>query len=159
MEDKQAFIDACFRSAREADPGVRLVYNDYGIELHGRRHRKTAGTFSKLAEIGLDGIVTELHLRLPTDGDDAEGAVTGVQLAAQGEQYRRIVATALAQPNCSGVLTWGFTDERSWVPRFFPGMGHALPFDRDYRKKPAYQGMRKAFEEAPSRNAPGDSIR
>ncbi len=204
VEDKQAFIDACFRSAREADPGVRLIYNDYGIELHGRRHRKTAGmldmvrgmaergvpidgvglqchfigpcaageggfceesadafaeTFAKLGEIGLDGIVTELDLRLPTDRDDAEGAVTGAQLAAQGEQYRRIVATALAQPNCSGVLTWGFTDERSWVPRFFPGMGHALPFDRDYRKKPAYQGMRKAFEEAPSRNAPGDSIR
>ena len=194
--DKQAFIDACFRTARAADPEDRLIYNDYGIELHGPAHGKTnrmlemargmvgrgvpidgiglqahftgpdaggAGgfseaaatafgqTFAKLAELGLDGIVTELDLRLPTDQDDSEGGVTAVQLAMQGEQYERIVATALAQPNCPGVLIWGISDARSWVPRFFVGMGHALPFDAAYRKKPAYHGVRTAIEHAPAR--------
>lgn len=35
VSDKQAFIDACFHAARDADPDVRLIYNDYSIEFHG----------------------------------------------------------------------------------------------------------------------------
>jgi len=193
VDDKQAFIDACFLSARDADPNVRLIYNDYGIELYGNNHRKNAVmldmaqgmisrgvpldgigiqahftgpgadgtggfseesaaafqmTFTRLAQIDLDCIVTELDLRLPTDREDREGGVTDVQLAEQGVQYQRIVSTALAQPNCPAILTWGFTDAASWIPHFFKGSGHALPFDHHYQKKPAYHGMQVAFENA-----------
>jgi len=201
VDDKQAFIDACFQSARNADPNVRLIYNDYGIELHGEKHRKNAvmldmarsmvargvpidgiglqahfigpgadgtggfceasasafqQTFVKLARIGLDCIVTELDLRLPTDRDDSEGAVTQAQLAEQGVQYHRIVSTALAQPNCPAIVTWGFTDAASWIPHFFKGTGHALLFDHNYRKKPSYHGMREAFAKAME---PEDAVR
>jgi endo-1,4-beta-xylanase len=41
--------------------------------------------------------------------------------------------------------TWGFTDKYSWIPYFFPGMGWALLWDENYRKKPAYSGVANAF--------------
>jgi endo-1,4-beta-xylanase len=190
VTSKQDFLDDCFRAARAADPKVRLIYNDYSIELRDgesksaflldmvagmvarrvpidgvglqchftgpdatgaggfteKKAQDFARTFEKLREIGLDGIVTELDIALPTDRKNAEGKVTPRQLEAQGRQYELIVFTALSQPNCPALLTWGFTDAHSWIPKFQPGKGHALLLDHAYRKKPAYHGVARALE-------------
>lgn len=189
VASKQDFLDDCFRAARAADPKVRLIYNDYLIELHdggpkttfllemvagmvargvpingvglqchftgpdatgaggftGENAQAFARTFEKLHELGLDGIVTELDLALPTDSETAEGKVTAPQLEAQGRQYELIAFTALSQPNCPALLTWGFSDAHSWIPKFQPGKGHALLLDHSYRKKPAYHGVENAL--------------
>jgi endo-1,4-beta-xylanase len=42
--------------------------------------------------------------------------------------------------------TWGFTDKYSWIPAFTNNkQGWALPFDLNYNKKPAYDGMLNAL--------------
>jgi endo-1,4-beta-xylanase len=46
-----------------------------------------------------------------------------------------------------GVTTWGVTDDHSWIPAFFSGYGAALPFDENYRPKPAVAAMIKALNE------------
>lgn len=188
VASKQDFLDDCFRAARAADPKVRLIYNDYLVELHGggksqfllemvagmvargvpingvglqchftgpdatgaggftgENAQAFARTFEKLHELGLDGIVSELDLALPTDNKTSEGKVTAPQLEAQGRQYELIAFTALSQPNCPALLTWGFTDAHSWIPKFQPGKGHALLLDHSYRKKPAYRGLENAL--------------
>ena len=57
----------------------------------------------------------------------------------------------LNNPNCTSFLTWGITDKYSWIPYFFKGWGAALPFDENYRAKPAYIGLKTALETAPVR--------
>jgi len=195
--NRQDFIDALFHAALAADPNIRLVYNDYGIEyaenskttfmlnmVEGMLSRGVpldgvglqchfAGpdasgnggftttsaasfrdVFVQLANRGLDCIVTELDLRLKTDSSTTEGNVTTQQLAEQGVQYERIVATALSQPNCPAVLTWGFSDAASWIPSYFPGYGHALLYDRDHQPKPAYFGVSDALASLPVTQTP-----
>lgn len=193
VENKQAFIDECFRAARAADPGVRLIYNDYRTELqsggsknafllemvagmvkrripidgvglqchftgpdadgkggfHTKNAEAFARTFQSLHRLGLDGIVTELDLRLPTDNQSQEGKVTHDQLEAQGRQYELLAHTALSQPNCPALLVWGFSDGLSWVQKHFPGSGHPLPWDHACRKKPAYDGLAAALKRLP----------
>ena len=42
-------------------------------------------------------------------------------------------------------MTWGFTDRHSWVPGELPGFGDALPFDAEYRAKPARAALRRGL--------------
>ena len=44
-------------------------------------------------------------------------------------------------PHCVAFTTWGFTDRHSWIPKFYPGYGRALPFDGSYQSKPAYTAL------------------
>ena len=46
---------------------------------------------------------------------------------------------------CVGVTTWGLSDDHSWIPGYFSGFGAALPFDENYRAKPAVAAIVKAF--------------
>ena len=64
-------------------------------------------------------------------------------LAAEANTYKDLLAVCLRQPACTAFQTWGFTDKHSWIPGEYPGYGWALPFDRNYRKKPAYFAMLK----------------
>jgi endo-1,4-beta-xylanase len=49
-----------------------------------------------------------------------------------------VVGACRTVKRCVGVTTWGITDDHSWIPSFFSGYGAALPFDENYRPKPAY---------------------
>lgn len=162
--------------AREADPRVKLFYNDYGGEalgaksdiiynllksLKGRgipidgiglqshfllesspKMEDVAANMKRLAALGLDIQVTEFDVRMivpPTEQ----------KLQDQAQIYRAYLSTCLAIAKCTAFLTWGITDKYSWIPRFFPGTGAALPFDESYRQKPAYRGLAQAFDGSP----------
>jgi endo-1,4-beta-xylanase len=56
------------------------------------------------------------------------------------------VTFCLTEPNCSAVVSWGFTDKFSWVPGTFSGFGDALVFDANYQTKPAYTAMQSVLE-------------
>ena len=88
--------------------------------------------------------ITELDFRIRLPADDKA-------LAAQADDYASVVRACRETPRCVGVTTWGITDDRSWVPSFFSGYGAALPFDENYRPKPAVAAIIEGFtEKAPT---------
>ncbi|MEM7111834.1 MAG: endo-1,4-beta-xylanase [Chloroflexota bacterium] len=162
------YIDLAFQRAQQADPTAILIYNDYTVAGLGT---KSNAVYSLVADmvgrgIPIDGVGFQMHLQLlsPTNlanfaanmarydalGLDVyiteldvriETPVTYSDLVNQATVYRAVLHTCLAAPNCHHLTTWGFTDAHSWIPGFFPGTDAGLPFDENYRAKPAYLAL------------------
>jgi endo-1,4-beta-xylanase len=66
------------------------------------------------------------------------------QRVAYGEAARACNAVAA----CTRFTTWGFTDKVSWLGPAEMG----LPFDSQYRPKPAFEAMRAAFASSSARS-------
>ncbi len=166
------YLDSAFVYAHQADPEALLFYNDYsaegmdaksnkvynlvkgfkdrGIPIHGvglQCHFLNSSwpspanldlNMKRLATLGLRVSLTEVDFRIKIPADS-------VSLDLQQKSYRTLLGVCLANANCKCFLTWGFTDAYSWIPNFFPGMGAALPFDSQYKTKPAYFGMQEAL--------------
>jgi len=166
------YIAMAFRWAHQADPNAMLYYNDYeaeglspksdsvyrlvrelrdaGVPLHGvgwqmhlsegwrvtAEHRANA---RRLRDLGVELSMTEMDVRLSAPPSAA-------QLESQAQSYRD--ALELALETCAALVTWGFTDRYSWIPSFRPGWGAALPFDADYKPKPAYAALQRALADA-----------
>jgi endo-1,4-beta-xylanase len=94
----------------------------------------------EFAALGVDVAVTELDLRIRLPADEKS-------LAAQASDYASVARACRAPPRCVGITTWGITDDHSWIPSFFSGYGAALPFDENYRPKPAVGAMVKGLME------------
>jgi endo-1,4-beta-xylanase len=164
------YVAIALKAARAADPNAKLYVNDYNVETAGPKMQAlydliaslkrdgapidgvglqshfVAGAapadfravMQKFAALGVDVAVTEfdLRIRLPADAKS---------LAAQAADYASIVSACRLTPRCVGVTTWGITDDRSWIPSFFSGYGAALPFDENYRPKPAVAAIIEGF--------------
>lgn len=158
------YLGRAFKTAHEADPKAVLFYNDYNIEevnpkstatirmvegmlrsgipVHGigiQGHlmadrppdwKKVKANFRRIGELGLVMQITELDFRI-------KGRPTAQSLRRQADATRRLADLCLESGHCTGFVWWGATDKYSWVPGFFRGYGHALPFDRSFRPKPA----------------------
>jgi endo-1,4-beta-xylanase len=162
------FIDSCFRWARQADPDVRLYYNEYWNEGLGVKSDKTYQLVKGLKERGvpIDGVGLQCHFRhdsLPSfadmDANIKRLAALGLNVAftevdyrvplpatadalqKQKEDYAGTLEVCLANPNCRTFVIWGVTDAYSWVPKSYPGWGGALILDSAYAAKPAYWGL------------------
>lgn len=83
--------------------------------------------------------ITELDIRLTLP-------ITAEKLEQQKKDYRSVVAACKAVQGCVGVTIWDFTDKWSWIPSVFSGQGAALPWDENYNKKPAYDGIVEALQ-------------
>jgi endo-1,4-beta-xylanase len=165
-----AYVAIALRAARAADPDAKLYVNDYNVETDGPKMRALLGLVASLkrdgvpidgvglqshfvagaapadfsavmaefGSFGVDVAVTELDLRIPLPADQPA-------LKAQAAGYGSVVRACRSTPRCVGVTTWGITDDRSWIPSFFSGYGAALPFDENYRPKPAVAAIIEAF--------------
>ncbi|TBU27857.1 endo-beta-1,4-glucanase [Dichomitus squalens] len=165
------YIPLALRAARLADPGAKLYINDYNIEGTGPKATALKNLVKDLKQHGvpIDGVgiqghmivgelpttiqqnmeeftalgievaVTELDIRFDALPPTAEG------LAQQRADYETFVQACNAVPRCVGVTVWDFTDKYSWVPSTFPGQGAACPWDENYTKKPAYDGIIEGF--------------
>ena len=165
------YLDIAFRAAAEAAPHAKLVYNDYaaealnpksdgiyrllrelldsGVPLHGVGFQchltdqgvdleRFAQNLRRFADLGLELYVTEMDVRLPLP-------TTPELLERQAAIYRGVLETCLTFPSFRGFQTWGITDRHSWIPRRFAGTGAALPFDEQYRPKPAYTALHECL--------------
>lgn len=169
------YIDLAFQWAREADPDVRLYYNDYEAEDMGPKANAVYQLAKDLLARGvpIDGVGLQCHLingwrasdenrenirRIAalglawqvTEADiriqlDGKPA-TEEQLALQANGYRDLMELCLAEPNCKGFLCWGLADCHSWIPGFRQGWGAGLPLDDKYRPKPAYHAIQQALQ-------------
>jgi len=94
---------------------------------------------ARLTALGVKVHITELDISLPLDSN---GVARSEDLLRQAEVYRGVVHACLQNPGCTAIQTWGFTDKYSWIGSHSHGTrGAALPFDRAYKPKPAYDAM------------------
>jgi len=123
-----------------------------GLQMHISRldldTAAIAANIARLTALGVQAHITELDVSLPLD---PSGQVLKEDLLRQADVYRGVVRACLQNPGCTAIQTWGFTDKYSWISSHSHGTrGAALPFDRAYKPKPAYDAM---IEELTARRA------
>lgn len=169
------YVARCFQYARQADPAVKLFYNEYGQEYSAK---KLAATLAMIADfkkrgIPIDGIGLQLHTHIDHPDAQIENAIrqsaaTGLlvhiseldvrinqpkaanfvptdalwqrqkaKYTAIATAYRTLVPVAQQH----GITTWNVSDADSWIPNFCKCDDFPLPFDKDFKKKPAYEGF------------------
>jgi endo-1,4-beta-xylanase len=109
-----------------------------------------AANIHRFAALGLQVHITEMDVAVAVDpnGRPRDRAT----LQQQADVYGRIAAICFAEPQCTLLQTWGFTDRYSWMRSTTHGeKGAALLFDADYQAKPAYFAVRMKLAEVPQR--------
>jgi endo-1,4-beta-xylanase len=124
-----------------------------GFEMHiSNLHPDVAAisaNIGRFTALGIQVHITEMDVSVPVD---ANGDPLPEDLKLQGEVYSHIATACLSHPGCNVIQTWGFTDKYSWIGSHSRHTrGAALPFDRDYRPKPAYEALRTVLEQSKRR--------
>ena len=114
-----------------------------GLQMHVSRLdldlAAIAANIARLTALGVQVHITEFDVSLPVD---SSGQGRPDDLLRQAEIYRGVVRACLQSPGCTAIQTWGLTDKYSWIGSHSHGTrGAALPFDRGYKPKPAYDAM------------------
>ncbi|MEV8443275.1 endo-1,4-beta-xylanase [Actinosynnema sp. NPDC051121] len=156
------WIEVAFRTARAADPSVKLCYNDYNIENWS--YGKTQGVYNMIRDfksrgVPIDCVGLQTHF---TGGSSLPGnfqttlssfAALGVDVAltevdvtnASTTQYAGLTQACLNVPRCVGITVWGVRDSDSWRSSESP-----LLFDGGGNKKAAYTSVLNALNAAPT---------
>lgn len=93
----------------------------------------------RFAELGLLVQFTEIDVRILNKFDARPN-----KRIEQAELYRDLLQLCIDHPACHTFQMWGFTDAHTWIYDFFGGdypFEAPLPFDPDYKPKPAYYGL------------------
>ena len=135
--------DAIYAMVKDfRDRGVPI--DGVGLQLHISQLNFDAtsldANIARLAALGLQVHITELDVALAVD---ARGQLLDPNdLQRQAEIYRQVLRACLRNSRCTAIQTWGFTDKYSWIGSSSHGTrGWALPFDRNYLPKPAYDAI------------------
>ncbi|WP_157442470.1 endo-1,4-beta-xylanase [Deinococcus misasensis] len=164
------YIGRVFRYVREADPDAKLFYNDYNSETLNQKSNEIYQLVKKLKAEGvpIDGVGMQMHLNLAfppsiteiqqnmkrladlglevhiTELDVRTGAFQGTPAernAALAKLYRDITNVCLQAKNCTALITWGVSDNHSWLKGDSP-----LLYDGFYQPKPAYFAVQEALK-------------
>ncbi len=146
-----------FRTARAADPGVRLCYNDYNTENWS--YAKTQGVYAMVKDfktrgVPIDCVGFQTHFTgggtLPSSfqttlqqfadlGVDVQ--LTEVDVTnASPSTYAGLTRACLQVSRCAGITVWGTRDSTSWRSSESP-----LLFDGAGNKKAAYASVLNAL--------------
>jgi endo-1,4-beta-xylanase len=115
-----------------------------GLQMHistlGVDAASITGNIARLTALGVQVHITELDVSLPLDsGGDL---IHSDDVRRQANVYRSIVHACIQNLGCTAIQTWGFTDKYSWIGSHTHGTrGAALPFDKEYKPKPACDAM------------------
>jgi endo-1,4-beta-xylanase len=164
----EAYIPIAFATAAAADPSAKLYYNDYNTEYAGAKANGAQRIVKLVKSYGakIDGVGLQAHLIV---GNVASASTlasvlkgftslgvevayteldirmtlpsTSALLAQQATDYQNVAAACVSTPGCIGITIWDWTDKYSWIPGVFSGQGAALPWDSNFAKKPAYNGI------------------
>ena len=135
-----SYIEEAFRAARDADPTVKLYYNDYDIESAYPKadavYQMVAGLKSR--GVPIDGVGMQMHTRNTDEDPPIPEFIANVERllalglevvisemdvrlcaggtnAQQARRYHDIVAACVARPGCGDVTIWGITDQYSFL--------------------------------------------
>jgi endo-1,4-beta-xylanase len=172
------YVELALRAARAANPRAKLFINEYAVEQPSAKRDGLLRLVRDLKARGvpLDGVGLQYHTHVQGFVDEATMRDTMQRLAALGVEVqitemdvgtsildgtiaqrlqRQAVAYGAAARACNAVkactrfTTWGFSDRFSWL-----GPGEmALPFDLQYRPKPAFDAIRSAFASPSARSS------
>ena len=99
-----------------------------------------AANITRLTALGLQVHITELDVSLPIDSH--RDLLHPEDARRQAEIYKSVTHACLQNAGCTAIQSWGFTDKYSWIGSHSHGTrGSALPFDRNYKPKPAYDAL------------------
>jgi endo-1,4-beta-xylanase len=116
-----------------------------GLQMHTRYTQSDdnlANAINTAAATGLKVHIAELDIAV--NPDNIVGLTFSAGLAAQQKaKYQFIVKTYHAIPKNQqfGITTWNLADADTWIRGEFNRPDWPLPFDDQYQKKPAYQGI------------------
>lgn len=100
-----------------------------------------AKNIARLTKLRVPVHITELDVALPIDANGKAQKQDSLRPAAI---WAAVVRACVQNSGCTAIQTWGFTDKYSGIGSHCHGArGAALPFDRAYKPKPAYQSMLK----------------
>lgn len=172
--DPVTLLDPVFRWARAADPSLKLFYNDYGIEMPGKKadavYRLLQGLKKKKTPI--DGLGVQMHFgtRFKPDWEAVtrqlrryaalgltihvtefdyaipDGDDSAATLKAQADAYGDAIRTCRAIRACKAFVTWGFTDRVSYFAQEPSGEGRAFYLDAKGAPKPAFRAIEDALK-------------
>jgi len=147
-----SFIEQAFRTARAADPGAKLCYNDYNIEDWNAA--KTQGVYSMVKDFRSRGVPIDcvgLQSHFGSGGPPSTFQTTISNFAALGVDvqlteldiaqagataYTNTVKACLNVSRCTGITVWGIRDSDSWRTGENP-----LLFDSNGNPKAAYNAV------------------
>ena len=102
-----------------------------------------SANIDRFTALGVQVHITEMDVALPVDANG--NASAGGPATASGH-LSPDCRGLLSHPRCTAIQTWGFTDKYSWIGSHSKKtQGAALPFDRNYRTKPAYEALRQTL--------------
>ncbi|MBB5866765.1 endo-1,4-beta-xylanase [Allocatelliglobosispora scoriae] len=149
------WIEVAFRTARAADPGAKLCYNDYNTD---GVNAKSTGIYNMVADfknrgVPIDCVGFQSHLTNGPPGDyqanlqrfanlGVDVQITELDIAgsAQATGYTTVTRACLAVTRCTGITVWGIRDTDSWRTGENP-----LLFDGSGNKKAAYTAVLNAL--------------
>ena len=117
-----------------------------GLQMHTHINHPDAQIENAIRQSAATGLlvhISELDVRInqakaadfvPTD---ALWQRQKAKFAAIATAYRTLVPAAQQH----GITTWNVSDADSWIPNFCKCNDFPLPFDKDFKKKPAYEGL------------------
>jgi endo-1,4-beta-xylanase len=170
-----AYIALAYQDARAADPSAQLCYDDFGGEgmdgtsdeiyklvsylkkkglidcvgLEGQWEgdgvkgippaADIRANINRLGSLGLSVYFSQVEIGLPV----TQGVASPADLAAQANAYSTLLRTCLSTVACKAFFTWGIADEYAFCWK--AGMCAPLPFDMNFKPKPAYHALRSAL--------------
>lgn len=159
----ESYIDIAFLQAREIDPTATLVLNEFDIGFAGPKFDGFLALVDRLLErdVPVDAVGFQMHVFTSFDQFDeladnmAAIAARGLDIhitefdvamapggneTVQANVYSQVVEVCQAQPACTVLQTWGFTDRYS-----FRTLQSPLYLDRDHGQKPSYEALQEAL--------------
>lgn len=149
--ERRRLILAMLRDLKQRNVPIDAV----GIQSHVKAAQPygfgkgLADYMEAIRQMGLEIYLTELDVNEDDIADDDQAA-RDAMIARTYSDYLRV---ALANPAVKLVLTWDLSDRFTWLNA---GPSHhrkqpnrpqrSLPFDRDYRPKPAFFALRDSFD-------------
>jgi len=172
----KSYIDQSFIWARQADPNAKLILNDFnnesenavsnamyayikdakargipidglGMQMHidgnnPPRKDDVIKNMKRFADLGVDIYVTEFDVNM----NDMHASAKKKN-EVQGQIYHDMMRACIESQVCHSFAFLGITDKETWYNYVGLTDPRPLMFDRNYRPKRAYYGLRQALLE------------
>lgn len=165
------YIVKAFNYARQADPSVKLYYNDYNADGLSVKSDSMYSIVKRFKQQGvpIDGVGLQMHVSLENFPGKAavlanmnrlgelglDVYVTEIDVAInedlsgvsvpkypqQAQVYREVLEACIESPYCKDYTIWGITDRYSWYEQFFNKTDWPLITDYDYQPKEAWNAI------------------